>query len=263
MTSRDFGPESSTMSFERGARERASFNEGLQRSGYSNVLAHSNYFYRQRGRRITAEALRCGHGRVMLEIGASGWSELADHGILPRELHCINISEVDLERGRALSRGNKNRPCFCNMDAHYLAFPKNYFDVVFGFSVLHHLDFARALDEICRVLKLGGRIYFYEPLGINPVAKAVRWLTPKARTVDERPLGFAELRQLDVRFQCTFYYAQLFSVPFGLLSRALFTSPDNAMMAMISRLDMTLDRLAPPLRPLFRHVNIVGTYLGK
>jgi SAM-dependent methyltransferase len=144
------------------------------------------------------------------------------------------------------------------MDAHHLEFPDHYFDVVFGASVLHHLDFVRGLDEIRRVLKPGGRIYFYEPLGINPVAKAIRWLTPKARTVDERPLGFAELRQLKERFQCTFYYEQLLSVPFGVLSRALFARPDNALMGMIFRLDMALDRLVPPLRPLFRNVNIVG-----
>ena len=34
------------------------------------------------------------------------------------------------------------------------------FDMVFGYSVLHHLDFVPALDEIHRVLKSDGKVLF-------------------------------------------------------------------------------------------------------
>jgi Methyltransferase domain len=116
-------------------RERAHFNEGLQRSGYRNVLGHADYYYyRQRRRQISAEALRCGDGKVMLEVGATGWAGLADSGIQPRELHCINVSETELERGKALAPNNANRPCFHIMDAHHLQFPHHHFDVVFGYA---------------------------------------------------------------------------------------------------------------------------------
>ena len=37
-----------------------------------------------------------------------------------------------------------------------------------GSSILHHLDFNTALDEIYRVLKKGGRMVFAEPNMINP-----------------------------------------------------------------------------------------------
>jgi SAM-dependent methyltransferase len=147
------------------------------------------------------------------------------------------------------------------MDTHNLTFENDYFDVVFGSSVLHHLNFTRGLDEISRVLKSDGRIYFYEPLGINPISKVVRVLTPQARTADEQPLGLSQLMELRKRFLCEFHYQQLCSVPFGLLSRVVFRSPDNTMMRAAFHLDRWLDRWIPPIRMLYRNVVIVGTSL--
>ena len=53
-------------------------------------------------------------------------------------------------------------------DAMKLDFPDNTFDVVFGSSILHHLDMDKSLNEIFRVLKKDGRMVFAEPNMINP-----------------------------------------------------------------------------------------------
>jgi len=53
-------------------------------------------------------------------------------------------------------------------DAMNLSFPDQSFDVVFGSSVLHHLDMEKSVKEIFRVLKPGGRMVFAEPNMINP-----------------------------------------------------------------------------------------------
>ncbi|HNR19484.1 MAG TPA: class I SAM-dependent methyltransferase [Bacteroidia bacterium] len=53
-------------------------------------------------------------------------------------------------------------------DAMNTSFQSNTFDVVFGSSVLHHLDFKKSLQEIFRVLKPEGRIVFAEPNMLNP-----------------------------------------------------------------------------------------------
>lgn len=52
--------------------------------------------------------------------------------------------------------------------AHNLDFIDNYFDAVIGNGILHHLDLKKALPEILRILKPGGRIFFTEPNLINP-----------------------------------------------------------------------------------------------
>lgn len=62
------------------------------------------------------------------------------------------LSEIDFRIGDAM-----------NLDFH-----ENTFDVVFGSSVLHHLDMEKAYKEILRVLKPGGRIVFAEPNMLNP-----------------------------------------------------------------------------------------------
>ena len=53
-------------------------------------------------------------------------------------------------------------------DAMNLDFTDNMFDVVFGSSVLHHLDMEKTYNEMFRVLKPGGRIVFAEPNMLNP-----------------------------------------------------------------------------------------------
>lgn len=53
-------------------------------------------------------------------------------------------------------------------DAMKMKFPDNSFDVVFGSSILHHLEIDVALREIFRVLKPDGRMVFAEPNMVNP-----------------------------------------------------------------------------------------------
>ncbi|NNC86158.1 MAG: methyltransferase domain-containing protein [Bacteroidia bacterium] len=53
-------------------------------------------------------------------------------------------------------------------DAMNMKYDDNTFDVVFGSSVLHHLDMEKAMTELFRVLKPGGRFVFAEPNMINP-----------------------------------------------------------------------------------------------
>jgi SAM-dependent methyltransferase len=144
------------------------------------------------------------------------------------------------------------------MDANDLQFEDNSFDLVFGDAILHHLDFVKALDEIKRVLKPHGKMVFTEPLGNNPVGKVVRALTPHARTDDEQPLRWKELAEIKQRFDTTFYYEQLLSVPVGIISRFVFPSPENMLMKSTYRVDLFIDSNFPPLRNMYRYVIIVG-----
>jgi ubiquinone/menaquinone biosynthesis C-methylase UbiE len=80
------------------------------------------------------------------------------------EIIATDLSEDLLEVAR-----KKGLPItFKAEDAMRLSFDNESFDVVFGSSILHHLDFEKSLNEIYRVLKPGGRLVFAEPNMINP-----------------------------------------------------------------------------------------------
>ncbi len=247
-------------SLKRTLRERESYNLGLQREGYNDLFSHCKYFYTERRHQIIQDALQCCNGKTVLEIGSSAWAGWIEaNNILPSSLHCINISESELQRGISQHPESKVKPNFQLMDAHQLEYEDETFDVVFGRSILHHLNFDRALQEIHRVLKPQGKILFVEPLGINPVGKLVRALTPFARTIDEKPFIFYEINQIRKRFDTRLYFDEFLSVPFGVLSRFIFKNPNNWLMHLVFNLDKALSTSSLPIRYLYRSVIIMGT----
>lgn len=101
----------------------------------------------------------------ILEIGCGT-------GLFTRKVHSktgANITATDLSP-ELLKQAKEQLPqaTFLLDDAMKMNFPDNSFDVVFGSSVLHHLEMQIALNEIFRVLKPGGRMVFAEPNMINP-----------------------------------------------------------------------------------------------
>lgn len=89
--------------------------------------------------------------------------------------------------------------------AEKLDYPADYFDVIVGTDILHHVEITQALSECSRVLKRGGVALFHEPIRV-PVFDALRetrlgkWLVPKEVslehqiTEDERKLTADDLK---------------------------------------------------------------------
>jgi SAM-dependent methyltransferase len=101
----------------------------------------------------------------VLEIGAgTGLFTGKVYDRTHAQIVATDISEELLEVARKKYSGIE----FRTADAMALDFADATFDVVFGSSVLHHLDMDKSLKEIFRVLKPGGRIVFEEPNMLNP-----------------------------------------------------------------------------------------------
>jgi ubiquinone/menaquinone biosynthesis C-methylase UbiE len=241
-------------------RERAAYDEeGLRRGAYNRVLRHTRHLYHKKRHALAGRLLREVPCDAMLEVGCDAWVPYVElNGITPGSLVCTNISQKELEGGIEVARHTRLRPAFRIMDAHRLEFPDHSFDVVFGRSILHHLDLETALRDVWRVLRPGGLFLFAEPLDNNPVGRLVRALTPKARTADERPFRFAQLELIGQYFDCAFHYEQLLSVPAGVVSGVVVADPDNALTRAAFRLDELLARSLPALGPYYRQVLIAG-----
>lgn len=253
-----------SMTTARAAREKEAYNHGLQRDLYRRILAHCRFCYLQKRQSILEEVMKPAHGARVLELGSSSWYRwLEETGVTPRELTCINIAEVELEKGIERSSTSRLRPVFKIMDAQALEFPDSSIDFVFGSAILHHLDLERALAEIKRVLVPGGHMVFTEPLDNNPVGRVVRALTPAARTVDERPFRFTDLKQIKRHFaNARFFHEQFLSVPAGVISGFLFQQPDNFLTRAAFTLDEQILQWIPALGSYYRKVLVVAEKAG-
>ena len=161
----------------------------------------------------------CGRGDLSLYILELGG-----------EVHGIDISPVYIQDAaqRCGAVGyDKSRFKFHVMDAHVMDFQANFFEIVVGLGILHHLDSNVALSEIHRVLKPGGRLLLQEPLAGNPLLKLFRLLTPSARTVDERPFTGSDIKRLknSIEWNSEMCFCGVLEAPAAVITSVLL--PDN------------------------------------
>ena len=198
------------------------------------------YSITRRSREFYEGVLRsnCQSKRV-LDCGAGSGNDtfyLAKNGAI---VTGIDISDITIEKAkrRAFQEDGVSNASFLIMNAEELKFDNNYFDIVCGNAVLHHLDLNRALGEITRALKPNGKAVFIEPLGDNFFINLYRRLTPQFRSGDEHPLLNGDLRlmqcyfgQVDIRY---FHLTSLLTIPFRKL----------AVFAFLLKTTETIDRL--------------------
>jgi ubiquinone/menaquinone biosynthesis C-methylase UbiE len=134
-------------------------------------------------------------GKVVLDYGC-GPGYLTKYLLEQGAAHVtgIDVSDGEIEQARERARANglEDRSRFLVADGHATEFPDDSFDLIVGDAILHHLDLRRALVELRRILRPGGRAVFMEPLWHNPLLRLGRALTPSARTPDEHPLTVAD-----------------------------------------------------------------------
>ena len=190
-------------------------------------------------------------GRLVLDYGCGkgDFSRiLAKRGACVRG---IDISPKLIEEARssaARMEFNGNAPKFLVGDAHHTPFPDALFDNVVGNGALHHLDLKRALPEIARVLKPGGKAVFQETMSSHPLLWALRRLTPKAHTTDERPLSWTDINLAPKEFTACrhrqHFLLAVCAAPAHLLGKRFALS----VIGALDRMDQQLMRLFPYLR---------------
>jgi SAM-dependent methyltransferase len=150
-------------------------------------------------------------GKRVLEYGCgTGWItvELAKRGAY---VHAFDISPEAVSQAKASVRdAGLSAQCVLQvMGGERLDYPDDTFDFAVGFAILHHLDLTATLSELHRVLKPGGKAFFAEPLGGNPLINLYRRLTPQYRTIDEAPINLDDLRRRACGFRRFEHHDQL------------------------------------------------------
>ena len=175
-------------------------------------------------------------------------------GILPfaysnAKVTAIDISEEAIRTVNNLIRMQKvdDSVSALQMDCESMTFPSERFDVVFGRSIIHHINTDKAACEIYRVLKSKGKAIFIEPLGMNPLLNLYRYFTPKARTKGEHPLRLHDMLILKKRFniiyQKSFFLISL--MPIALKAVLKNNSFLNMLFNYLVKLDNFLFKAFP------------------
>jgi SAM-dependent methyltransferase len=190
-----------------------------------------------RGKTVLDLGCGCGMNAVCLaERGARVWA--------------LDISEslARIARQRFAAHNLLERACVLVASAHAIPLPPESIDVVFGNAVLHHLDLNRAVVELDRVLRPGGRAVFREPVENSRMLRQIRRAIPlhwERVSPFERPLTSQALTEFAGRVGS--HNSRLFSLPHVRLSRRLPVVRDHE--EMLYRVDRMLLRQVPALRP--------------
>jgi ubiquinone/menaquinone biosynthesis C-methylase UbiE len=128
-------------------------------------------------------------GRV-LELGA-GSGQLTDGLIRSRRFAENHVSDISAHFLKIIDNNLKdtpNPPYYYLCDANQLPFQPDTMDCVIGNSVLHHfLTYERTLQSVLKVLKPGGKAFFFEPVMQGKILVAM--MLHQLVNVDRRTAG--------------------------------------------------------------------------
>lgn len=141
---------------------------------------------------------------TILEYGCGDKSRVEELSNYDTKNFSFDLSDYAVNQNKAQFK----KTSFAVCDAHNLIYEDNFFDLVFGSSILHHLDLVKAIDELERVIKPNGLLVFLEPLGHNYFINKFRNKTPELRTEDEHPLLAEDIKVIMNKFDIreTKYY---------------------------------------------------------
>ena len=153
----------------------------------------------------------------------------------PKKITAVDISEEAIKKAKNNHGYNNNKIEYRVENCENLKLSSSSFDVAYGGGILHHLNLNKSLEELKRILKKDGKIIFVEPLATNPIINLYRKFTPNARSIDEHPFKFSDLRLIkkvfkDVEIK---YYGF-----FTLLFFKFYKNPENSrLFKFLSLLD--------------------------
>ena len=194
-------------------------------------------------------------GKRVLDIGCGyGGSSLDLLEQQAAYVRGIDISERFIASAKQFARPNK-----IDFELQDISQPiAGKYDVIFGRSILHHLDYQEVLDRLYTDnLNPNGIMIFMEPLGSNLLLRAYWQIAKNAHTPDERPFMRQDLKWLSHQFnRFTLIPINYFSLPLGIISSKIFSRPDNLIMKISDLLDTKLAAI-DYLRPNYRQAIFV------
>jgi SAM-dependent methyltransferase len=195
--------------------------------------------------------------------GHRAWEIGCSYGVTARhvadDLGASYVLGVDLASDAlrvAKTRADPGRIEFEERDA--LELSDEIFEVIYGRSILHHIDYRPFLTRAYEHnLAMGGRMVFMEPLGHNLLTRGFHRFAKSAHTPDEKPLMREDLHWIASTFPRTrFQPVNYTSYPLGIASSFVFRDPENWLTCSADRIDRLIEARLPRMHANFRQVII-------
>lgn len=153
-------------------REQAHFDRLAEEIGDTGSArkTHAAILRMQRRAKMLSAQLENTANPIVLEIGAGAgaFTERILAELPSLKLTASDISPKCIEIARQKVSPKWPHVNFAVVDCAALEFDNDSLDCVCGCSILHHLPLRPTLDEIFRVLRPGGTMWFSEPNMLNP-----------------------------------------------------------------------------------------------
>lgn len=195
----------------------------------------------------------------LLDFGCGAGAPSMCFAFVGYEVWGFDVSENNIDIARQLAADHRfdDRTHFSVGVAEKLEYPSDFFDVIVGIDILHHVDIEPAIHECRRVLKPGGLVIFREHLEAPLFdrirnTRLVRRYFPKEKsfekgiTEDERKLTSEDLDILRSVFP------DLQIEHFALFSRLdpYLLKPKPGKPSFWERLDYSLLKFSPAIKKL-------------
>ncbi len=193
-----------------------------------------------RGKRVLE--MGCGAGLMSTLLAKSG-----------AHLTSFDLSSLSVRLTKQRAKINKVDIDTLISAGEYLPFADESFDIVFGKSILHHLDIPTGKGEVYRVLRKGNRAVFMEPMGMNPALTFMRQYMPyrhKGEVGVDQPLTYKDMDAWTHNFQFREYKEVQF---LSMIERAFGW---GRRFPVLRKLDEYLLKNIPMLRRFCRYVVI-------
>ncbi len=146
-------------------------------------------------------------GKRILDLGCGAGEAAVYFASQGADCFAFDLSPGMVEVAQALAQKHNVQVKFAVAEAGRLPYPDQFFDLVFGNGVLHHVDFLVCAKEARRVLKPSGKAAFVEPLPYNPAIQLYRKIASEVRTDYETPLSFKDIQKIRPIFN-EFYHQE-------------------------------------------------------
>ena len=119
----------------------------------------------------------------------------------PKKIVAVDISDEAIKKAKKKLKIKNELVEYRVDNCENLSLNSNSFDLAYGSGILHHLDLNKSLSEIKRILRKNGKIIFIEPMATNPIINLYRLLTPMARSEDEHPFKYNDIKFIKSLFK--------------------------------------------------------------